>query len=527
MNMVLTDGSKFLELEWRRGYPLHSKGKWGKTVENYVLEMRKIDKKFTGVYALQGVDLKLQKGEVHALLGENGAGKSTLIKVLGGIYKADSGQILVEGKEVTIQSVKEAQQLGINIVHQEIVLVPHISVAENIFLGREPVTKAGFKDKRKMIREARELVMQLGLDIDVTRDVYFLTIAQQQLVEIIKAVSFNSKIIVMDEPTSSLAEREVEYLFEVIRKLRQQGVGIIYISHKLNELFTITDKITVLRDGQYVDTKVTKETTMDELIKMMVGRDLKEYYSRGKHSIGDVAFEVKGLSQKGIFENVSFKINKGEIVGFAGLVGAGRSEIMQAIFGVAPFDSGEIYLEGQKVKLKSVRDAIKKGIALIPENRKKEGLILKNTVAFNITLTVQDQYKKFIHVNRKKHDELVSKYIQAFSIKTPSQDQLVNNLSGGNQQKIVLSKWLATAPKVLILDEPTRGIDVGAKSEIYTIIDKLAQEGMAVILISSELSELINMCDRIYIAAQGQITGELDHEDFDQEKIMYHATGGR
>lgn len=496
-------------------------------MENYVLEMRQIDKKFTGVYALQGVNLKLQKGEVHALLGENGAGKSTLIKVLGGIHKADNGQILLEGKEVTIQSVKEAQELGINIVHQEIVLVPHISVAENIFLGREPVTKTGLKDKKKMIREARELVMQLGLDIDVTKDVYFLTIAQQQLVEIIKAVSFNSKIIVMDEPTSSLAEREVAYLFEVIRKLRGQGVGIIYISHKLNELFAITDKITVLRDGQYVDTKVTTETTMDELIKMMVGRDLTEYYSRGEHSIGDVAFEVKGLNRKGIFEDVSFKLNKGEIIGFAGLVGAGRSEIMQAIFGVTPFDSGQIYLDGQNIKFKNVGDAIKKGIALIPENRKKEGLVLKNTVAFNITLTVQEQYKKFIHVNRKKHDALVNKYIKAFSIKTPSQDQLVNNLSGGNQQKIVLAKWLATNPKVLILDEPTRGVDVGAKSEIYTIIDKLAQEGMAVILISSELSELINMCDRIYIVAQGQITGELTHEDFNLEKIMYHATGGR
>jgi len=496
-------------------------------VGNYVLEMKNINKKFASVYALEGVNLQLKKGEVHALLGENGAGKSTLIKVLGGIYKADDGQIFVAGKPVVIQSVREAQALGINIVHQEIVLVPHISVAENIFLGREPVTKTGLKDKKKMYQEAEKLVKQLGLNIDVKKDVYYLTIAQQQLVEIIKAVSFNSQIIVMDEPTSSLAEREVDYLFEVINKLKKQKVSIIYISHKLNELFSITDRITVMRDGKYVDTKETKTTSIDELIKMMVGRDLTEYYSRGEHTIGEKALEVKDLSRKGKLENVSFYIKKGEIVGFAGLVGAGRSEIMQGVFGVSPIDSGEIYLDGKKVKFKNVQDAIDHGVALIPEDRKKEGLVLKNTVGYNITLTVQDQYKKFVYVNRKKRDDIIHKYIKAFSIKTPSAEQLVNKLSGGNQQKIVLAKWLATNPKVLILDEPTRGVDVGAKSEIYKIIDQLAGEGMAVILISSELTEIINMCDRIYVVAQGQITGELNREDFNQEKIMYHATGGK
>lgn len=496
-------------------------------MDNYVLEMKNIDKRFANVYALQGVNLQLKRGEVHALLGENGAGKSTLIKVLGGIYKADSGEIWVHGQSVSISSVKAAQAHGINIVHQEIVLVPHISVAENIFLGREPVTKAGLKDRKKMYEKAEELVKELGLDIDVKQEVYYLTIAQQQLVEIIKAVSFNSKIIVMDEPTSSLAEREVEYLFEVINKLKKQGVSIIYISHKLNELFAITDKITVMRDGKYVDTKDTKDTSMDELIRLMVGRDLTEYYSRGEHKIGETAFEVKGLSQKGKFEDVSFHIKKGEIVGFSGLVGAGRSEIMQAVFGVTAPDAGDIYMNGTNVKFKNVQDAINHGIALIPEDRKKEGLILKNTVGYNITLTVQDQYKKFVHVDRKKRDDIIQKYIKSFSIKTPSAEQLVNNLSGGNQQKIVLAKWLATNPKLLILDEPTRGVDVGAKAEIYTIIDQLAKEGMAVILISSELTEIINMCDRIYVVAQGQITGELQRSDFNQEKIMYHATGGK
>lgn len=495
--------------------------------DQLILEMKGIEKQFNGVYALRGVNLQLKKGEVHALLGENGAGKSTLIKVLGGIYKADAGHIFVDGKEAKLHSVKEAQSLGINIVHQEIVLVPHISVAENIFLGREPLTRSGLKDKRKMIEESGKLVKQLGLDIDVTKDVYYLTIAQQQLVEIVKAVSFHSKIIVMDEPTSSLAEREVDYLFQVIKRLKAQGVSIIYISHKLNELFTITDRITVMRDGEYVDTKITKETTMDELIKMMVGRELTEYYSREEHGFGEVCFEVKNLNRRGTFQDISFKIKKGEIVGFAGLVGAGRSEIMQSIFGVDPLDSGEIYLNGMSVRFKNVQDAIDKGIALIPEDRKKQGLVLKNTVAYNITLTVQKKYKKFIHVNKKIHDEIVNKYIKAFSIKTPSVEEIVNNLSGGNQQKIVLAKWLATDPKVLILDEPTRGVDVGAKAEIYTIIDRLAKEGMAVILISSELTELINMCDRIYVAHQGSITGELAREEFEQEKIMYYATGGK
>lgn len=495
-------------------------------MSDYVLEMKGIHKKFANVCALEGINLQLKKGEVHALLGENGAGKSTLIKVLGGIYKADEGQIIVNGEEASIPSVRAAQALGINIVHQEIVLVPHISVAENIFLGREPVTRTGLKDNKKMYEESEKLVQQLGLNIDVRQEVYYLTIAQQQLVEIVKAVSFNSKIIVMDEPTSSLAEREVDYLFEVIRKLKIQGVSIIYISHKLNELFTITDRITVIRDGKYVNTKETKKTSMDELIKMMVGRELTEYYSRGSHSIGETAFEVKNLSRRGVFENVSFHIKKGEIVGFAGLVGAGRSEIMQAIFGVSAIDSGDIYLEGKKVEFRNVQEAINQGVALIPENRKTEGLILKNTVGFNITLAVQDQYKKLVYVNAKKRDEIINKYIEAFSIKTSSAEQLANNLSGGNQQKIVLAKWLATNPKVLILDEPTRGVDVGAKSEIYTIIDQLASEGMAVILISSELTEVINMCDRIYVAAQGQVTGEIEQKDFNQEKIMYYATGG-
>jgi ABC-type sugar transport system ATPase subunit len=491
-----------------------------------VLEMQDITKQFAGVYALHDVNFSLKKGEVHALLGENGAGKSTLIKILGGIYKADAGKIIIDGQETNITGVKDAQDKGISIIHQEIVLVPHISVAENIFLGREPVNKFGFKNLRKMNQEAQKMVSKLGLDIDVTKTVLYLTIAQQQMVEIIKAVSFQSKIIIMDEPTSSLADREVDHLFEIINKLKQQGVSIVYISHKLNELFTISDSITVMRDGKYIETLVTSETNMNELIALMVGRELTEYYIRTKHPIGNVVFEVKYLNKKGKFENVSFNIRKGEIVGFAGLVGAGRSEIMKGIFGVDKFDSGTMYLDGKQIHLKNVKDAINHGIALIPEDRKKEGLILNNSVAFNITVSIQDKYKKGIIENKHVRDEIVNKYIEAFSIKTPSTSQLTNNLSGGNQQKVVLAKWLATEPRILILDEPTRGVDVGAKSEIYSIINELAKNGLSVIMVSSELPEIINMCDRVYVVAQGRITGELSEEDFSQERIMYYATGG-
>lgn len=494
---------------------------------NIILKMDGIEKQFAGVYALKGVQLSLERGEVHALLGENGAGKSTLIKILGGIYKSDGGTICIDNKEVKIDSVKDAQEQGISIIHQEIVLVPHISVAQNIFLGREPLNKYGLKDLKKMNQEAQKMVQALGLDIDVTEEVSQLSIAKQQMVEIIKAVSFNAKIIVMDEPTSSLAVNEVEHLFEIIKKLKNQGVSIIYISHKLNELFSITDRITILRDGTYIDTKVTAKTNMDELISLMVGRELTEYYTRSEHTIGDVAFEALNLNQKGVFEDVSFYINSGEIVGFAGLVGAGRSEIMKAIFGVDRLDSGKLLLHGKEVKIRNVKDAIDLKIALIPEDRKKEGLILKNSVEFNMTVTVQDEYKKGIKVDNVKKSKIVNEYLNAFSIKTSSPKQLTNKLSGGNQQKIVLAKWLATKPEILILDEPTRGVDVGAKSEIYTIIDKLAKEGMAVILISSELPELINMCDRIIVVADGRITGELSREKFSQEKIMYFATGGK
>lgn len=488
--------------------------------------MKDIEKQFAGAYALRGVHFELREGEVHAILGENGAGKSTLIKVLGGIYKADKGSIYINGEEAKIDGVKDAQDKGISIIHQEIVLVPELSVAENIFLGQEPSKLLWINDRQKMNDEARSMIKALDLNIDVTQKVKYLTIAQRQMVEIIKAVSFHSKIIVMDEPTSSIDENEVEYLFEIILKLKAQGVGIIYISHKMDELIRIADRITVLRDGTYIDTRVTSETTIFELISLMVGRKLTEYYKRTEHKLGDVYFEVQNLCSDKVFHDVSFQVRKGEVVGFSGLVGAGRSEIMKAIFKVDSMDSGKVLIAGKEVRLRNVRDAIRHGIALIPEDRKKEGLVLKNTVTFNLTLAVQDKFKKGLIVHTKIRDEIVDKYIHAFSIKTPSPNQLTNNLSGGNQQKVVLGKWLATDPKILILDEPTRGVDVGAKGDIYEIIDNLANEGMAVIVISSELPELINMCDRIYVVFEGKIAGELNRDEFSQEKIMHFATGG-
>lgn len=490
------------------------------------LQMKSIDKRFPGVHALKSVDFELRLGEVHALLGENGAGKSTLIKVLGGIHKPDSGEIFIQGSSVNIENIRDAQCKGISIIHQEIVLVPHISVADNIFLGREPKTKTGFKDTRKMNTMAAEMTARLDLDIDVTLPVYKLTIAQQQLIEIVKAISFDAKIIVMDEPTSSLTDKEVAQLFEIITNLKKQNVSIIYISHRMTELFEISDRITVMRDGQYIGTRITKESNKDELISIMVGRELTQYYTRTLHPLGDNVLEIRGFTRKGVFQDVNFHVKRGEILGFAGLIGAGRSEIMKAVFGIDGYHSGTLILEGRERKFKNAQQAIRSGIGLLPEDRKKEGLVLINTVGFNMTLSVLNEFINGIFIKWKKKHSIIQEYVESLSIKTPSVEQIVNNLSGGNQQKVVLAKWMAIHPKVLILDEPTRGVDVGAKAEIYALIDKLANEGVAVIIISSELPEIINMCDRIYVVHNGSISGELAREQFSQSKIMHYATGG-
>ena len=487
--------------------------------EQYLLEMKGICKSFPGVKALQNVDLQLKAGEVHALLGENGAGKSTLIKVLGGIYHAEEGEIIIDGQKVNIDGVVEARQAGISIVHQELVLVPYMTVAENIFLGREPGTKMNV-DRRKMVEEAQKLLDTYEMNIDANTLVERLTIAQQQMVEIVKAISFNSKILVLDEPTSSISDKEVGFLFNTMRNLTKAGVGIIYISHKMSELAEICDRVTVMRDGQTVGTKVVKETTTDDLIALMVGRELTNYYTRDYLEPGEVILKCEHISDGKMAKDASFELHKGEIIGFAGLVGAGRSETMKAIFGLAPHATGDVYVKGQKVKIKSPIDALKYGIALVPENRKEEGLYKVQSVRFNSTIEVLGSFIRHLHVNGKKEEEITQKYIDMMKTKTPSQDQIIGNLSGGNQQKVMIGRWLATNPEILILDEPTRGVDVGAKAEIYAIMNELVKQGMSIIMISSELPEIINMSDRIYVMNEGRVTGCLDHDTVTQESIM-------
>lgn len=491
--------------------------------EQYLLEMKHVCKSFPGVKALQDVSLQLKAGEIHALLGENGAGKSTLIKVLGGIYIAEEGEIYIEGKKVTIGGVKDAQANGIAIIHQELVLVPHMTVAENIFLGREH-GKGSFADRISMEREAQSLLDAYQMNIQADTLIKDLTIAQQQMVEIVKAISFNSKILVMDEPTSSISDKEVGFLFETMRALTKKGVGIIYISHKMSELEEICDRVTVMRDGTYVGTKVVKETSKDELVAMMVGRELTNYYTRDFASSSEVVLKCENIADGKMARGASFELRKGEIIGFAGLVGAGRSEVMKCIFGLTKNATGDIYMEGQKVQIKSPIDAVKHGIALVPENRKLEGLYKVQSVRFNSTIQVLKDFIKGIVVDKDKEEKITQDYIEMMSTKTPTQEQVIGNLSGGNQQKVMIGRWLATNPKVLILDEPTRGVDVGAKSEIYAIMNELAKQGMSIIMISSELPEILNMSDRIYVMREGKVRGCFNHsEGVTQEEIMQLA----
>ena len=488
--------------------------------EQFLLEMKGVCKSFPGVKALQNVSLQLRAGEVHALLGENGAGKSTLIKVLGGIYIAEEGEIYIEGKKVNINSVNDSHENGVAIIHQELVLVPYMTVAENIFLGREH-GKGKLINKESMIREAQTLLDQYEMNIDAETLIKDLTIAQQQMVEIVKAISFNSKILVMDEPPSSISDKEVGFLFETMRTLTKKGVGIIYISHKMSELEEICDRVTVMRDGEYVGTKVVKETCKDELVAMMVGRELTNYYTRDIQKPGEVILKCENIADGKMARGASFELRKGEIIGFAGLVGAGRSEVMKCIFGLTKGSTGDIYVEGKKVEIKSPIDALKYGIALVPESRKTEGLYKVQSVKFNSTIEVLEQFIKVGRVDQDKEEAITQKYIDMMATKTPSQEQVIGNLSGGNQQKVMIGRWLATDPKILILDEPTRGVDVGAKSEIYAIMNELAKQGMSIIMISSELPEILNMSDRIYVMREGKIRGVFGHEECPtQEDIM-------
>lgn len=491
-------------------------------MDEILLKMENIHKRFPGVYALKAIDFELKAGEIHALLGENGAGKSTLIKVLGGIYQKEEGKLFINGKEVEIENVLDAQKNGIAIIHQELFLIPHMSVAENIYLGREPM-RGHFVDKDKMLKLTKNLLNDYHLNFDPSQLVVNLTIAQQQMVEIIKAISFNSKILVMDEPTSSISEKEVKFLFSIMKTLTSKGIGIIYISHKMSELEEICDRVTIMRDGEYVGTKVVKETTKDNLISMMVGRQLESYYTREFNEPKEVILKCENICDSHMVKDASFEIRRGEIIGFAGLVGAGRSETMKCVFGLNNDYTGDIWIEGNKKHFNSPVEAVNTGIALVPEDRKLEGLYLQQNVRYNSTIEVLKDFIKGIFYNSDKEIEITKKYIDMMDTKTPSQEQAIRNLSGGNQQKVMIGRWLATNPKILILDEPTRGVDVGAKAEIYSIMNKLAKEGMAIIMISSELPEIINMSDRVYVMANGVIKGCIDHKDVSQEKIMHLA----
>lgn len=491
-----------------------------------ILEMKNISKSFGATHALRNIEFELKKGEVHALLGENGAGKSTLIKVLGGIHNPDTGEILINGNLVNIDSVKKARELGIGIIHQEIMLVPHLSIMDNLFLGREIINTIGVKNSKEMENQAKKMLETIGLNINVHKRVEELNIAQQQMIEIAKAISFDAKILVMDEPTSSLSEEEVQKLFDLIKLLKSKEVSIIYISHRLDELFAVSDRITVIRDGSYIDTVLTQNINSAQLVSMMVGRNLENFYVRDNTVKEDIVLSVNKLTSFGVFNDVTFEVKAGEILGFSGLVGAGRSEIMDAIFGASSFDSGEIHLLQNNVKFRKPIDAIKAGIAMVPEDRKKQGLNLIGTVGFNITLASLDNYLNQFLIDEKKRQSIISKYIEKLRIKTQNEQSKVGSLSGGNQQKVVIAKWLATNPKLLILDEPTRGVDVGARQEIYRVINDLAKEGLAIIMVSSDLPEVINMCDRVCVVKDGSIVTTLNKESLTQETIMRYATGG-
>lgn len=494
-------------------------------MREYILEMHDIVKEFPGVRALKGVELKVRPGTVHALMGENGAGKSTLMKCLIGIYHKTSGKIIYDGKEIDYNTTTEALNNGISMIHQELSPVLDRSVSENVWLGRQPMKNKLMVDHKKMHRDTEELFKKLNVEIDPEELMKDLTVSQMQMVEITKAVSYNSKIVIMDEPTSSLTSGEVAHLFEIIRSLKSQGVAIIYISHKMEEIFEICDEVTVFRDGAYVSTDKVTDITMDQLISKMVGRELTEMFPKVDCKIGDVILKVDNICAGKLVKNVSFELHRGEILGFAGLVGAGRSETMEAIFGLRHISSGEIYKDGKRLKIKNPIDAINNGIGLLTEDRRAKGIVGIRSVSDNVILSHLKAYGFPLKHGKIKSD--TDEYVNKLNVKTPSNDELIKNLSGGNQQKVLVARALLTDPEILIVDEPTRGIDVGAKSEIHTLITKLAGEGKAIILISSEMPEIMGMSDRIIVMHEGDVTGELERRDFDQELIMKYATGAQ
>ena len=493
-------------------------------MEEYIVKMEHICKTFPGVKALDDVSFNLKPGEVMALLGENGAGKSTLMKILSGVYTKDEGTILIDGKEVPIMNQKVASEKGIAIIHQELNMCHHLTVAENMFLGREPL-KHGLIDTKKMNSDAKDLLLKLGVDIDPTTITGELQVSKQQMVEIAKALSINAKVLIMDEPTSALTAREIEELFTIIRQLKESGCGIVYISHRLEELAHITDRVTIMRDGHYITSGNFKDFTMDEIIANMVGREIKEKYPHVDCPVGETVFEVKNLNAGRLVRDISFSVRKGELVGIAGLMGAGRTETTRAIFGADQKESGKIFVEGKEVFIRNPKDAIKNGIVLAPEDRKKDGLCTKLPVRENISLPNLDGLTgKNLVINSRKENDMSQKAIKDMNIKLPHAEVNAETLSGGNQQKVVVGKWLAGNSKLVMFDEPTRGIDVAAKVEIYHLMNQLKENGIGCLFVSSELPEVIGVADRIIVMCDGRITGELSREEATQEKVLALAT---
>lgn len=491
-----------------------------------ILEFRGISKSFTGVKALSDISFQIRRGEVHALMGENGAGKSTLMKILSGAYIRDSGKIFVDGKEAVIRNTADSEKLGIAIIYQELNLIPELSVAENIFLHRQP-KKGLFVDWKQMNEEAAKVLKQINVELDTRTTVASLSVAQQQMVEIAKAISLRSRVLIMDEPTSALTEGETKKLFQVIANLKQQGITMVYISHRMEEIFEICDSFSVMRDGAYIAGGRISEVTVDKLIEYMVGRSLSQVFPKKQNIIGDVVMEAENISSGNEVKDVSFYLKKGEILGFAGLVGAGRTETLKAVFGADPKSKGKVKLNGKVVSIHSPKDAIHWGIGFVPEDRKREGLVTELSVMDNVVMAKMENSMTHGMFSLRKAKDLCRNYIDSLMIKTPSEKQLAKYLSGGNQQKVVLAKWLNCSPEIIVLDEPTRGIDINAKMEIYHIIVKLAEEGKSIILVSSEMQEIIGLCDRVYVMCEGKVAGTLKKEELTQQKIMSYATGGR
>ncbi|RID84537.1 sugar ABC transporter ATP-binding protein [Peribacillus asahii] len=490
------------------------------------IEMRDIYKAFGQNKVLEGVDFDLEPGEVHALMGENGAGKSTLMNILTGLHKQDKGTVKINGVETVFKNSLEAERSGLAFIRQELNIWPEMTVLENLFIGRELTNAFGVLKTKEMQKIASDIFKTLNISLPFDKEAGFCSVGEQQMIEIAKALMTDAEVIIMDEPTAALTDREIEKLFEIMKELTAKGVSLVYISHRMEEIFAICDRITVMRDGKTVDTTPIPETSFEEVVKKMVGRELEDRFPHREAKPGETVLEIKELSRKGVFNYVNMSVRRGEILGVAGLMGAGRTEIMRALFGVDQADSGEVFIEGKKVSIRQPIDAVKHGLAFITENRKDEGLILDFSVRENIGLPNLGSFAPNGIVKANEEKQFVEMMVKRLSVKTASPETIIGNLSGGNQQKVVIAKWIGTSPKVLIMDEPTRGIDVGAKREIYELMNELTERGLAIIMVSSELPEVLGMSDRILVIHEGKIAGELGRQEATQEKIMALATGG-